>query len=108
MSYLYEPTHGWGPDLDEVLAEGRHAWSDDYAASKHADEFECCIVCGRKTTRERGIPVLLGGGGSSLLDARDMIEAEDADPGFMGVWLVGPECGKRIPAQYRVPMEESS
>jgi hypothetical protein len=102
MSYPYEPTHGWGPDLHEVLKDGRYAWSDDYQASEHADELECCIVCGRQTTIERGIAVVLGGGSDSLIDPRDIIEAEEADPGFMGVWLIGPECGKRIPVAYRV------
>jgi len=103
VTYPYEPTHGWGPDLSEFLAQGRHAWSDEYQDSKYADEFECCIVCGRRTTAEKGITVLLGGGGDALIDPRDAQEAEDKDPGgFMGAWLVGPECGKRIPARYRV------
>jgi hypothetical protein len=105
VSYPYEPTHGWGPDLHEVLAQGHNAWGDEYQASKYADDYECCIVCGRRTTSERGIAVVLGGGSDSLIDPRDMIEAEDADPGFMGVWLIGPECGRRIPVEYRVTKE---
>lgn len=102
MTATYTPTHGWGPELSDLLKAGRTAWSDDYRNSRYVDTFECCIVCGKRTTAADGIVVVLGDGGDTLLHPADALEAETADPGFMGMWLVGPECGKAIPAEYRV------
>jgi hypothetical protein len=97
----YTPTHGWGPELNEFLKDGRTAWSDAYNDSKHTDSFECCIVCGKRTTQDKGIAVVLGAGGQTLVHPTDADEAESNDNGFMGMWLVGPECGKAIPTEYR-------
>ena len=101
MTYPYEPTHGWGPNLEEFLKEGCHAWGEGYHDSQYSGDFECCVACGRRTTEGKGITVVLGGGGAELLDPADIDEAAHNDPGFMGMWLVGPECGKKIPADFR-------
>lgn len=80
------------------------AFSEDYheALTKARDDFEVCVVCGKRTTRERGITVLFGLGGSALIHPEDNEEAMVEDSGYLGHFMVGPECGKKIPEEYRV------
>lgn len=92
-------------DLEDYLKPGRTAWSDDYRNSRYADLHECCIACGRRTVEGRGITVVLGLGGSRLIHPDDEEAAEMHDLGYMGVWMVGPECGKAIPQEYRFVTE---
>jgi hypothetical protein len=78
------------------------AWSDAYHDSPNAHTHECCIACGRRTVAPRGITVVLGTGGSGLIHPDDNDAAAAHDPGYMGSWMVGPECGRAIPKAYRV------
>lgn len=91
------------PRLRDYLAPGRTPWSDDYNDSPYANDFHVCIVCG-KTTKGNGISVALTNGGDTLVLPHDIEREENENAGaYMGVWTVGPECGKRIPAEYRLP-----
>jgi hypothetical protein len=88
-------------ELNDYLKPGRTAFSDEYHNSPNAEEHNCCIVCGRKTRDNKGITVLLGLGGTGLIHPDDEAAAESRDMGYMGVWMVGPDCGADIPAEYR-------
>lgn len=87
--------------LRDYLKPGRDAWSDDYRESRHADDQNCCIVCG-KLTKGNGITVCLGEGGDTLILPENDAWHEANDPGYMGWWTVGPECGSKIPQKYRM------
>lgn len=88
--------------LTEYLKPGRHAWSDAFNNSPHQYEEGCCIACG-KLTKGNGINVALTDGGDVLVLPEDIDAEERGNAGaYMGVWTVGPECGKNIPHQYRL------
>jgi hypothetical protein len=99
----WSPPGGW-QYLEDYLPEGRHGFSDDYheKVSKAKNDYEVCIVCGRRTTTDRGIRLILGSGGTGLVPPHLYDEAYTSDSGFMGGFMVGPECGKKIPSEYRV------
>lgn len=94
--------HVW---IDDYLKPGRRAWSEDYHDKivKARDWYEVCIVCGKRTTRERGIPVVIGLGGGALIHPDDVDEAQEHDSGFLGAHIIGPECGRKIPQEFRMP-----
>ena len=92
-------------ELNDYLKPGRTAWGEEYQNSPNANGYECCLACGRRTVEGRGYTVILGLGGSRLIHPDDEQAAEQHDLGYMGVWMVGPECGKRIPKEYRVVTE---
>jgi hypothetical protein len=89
------------PDLNDYLKPGRAAWSDAYHNSPHSHHDDCCIVCGKRTVEGRRIEVILGGGGTMLIKPEDEAIYEALDHGYMGLWSVGPECGRDIPQEYR-------
>ena len=90
------------PDLRDYLKPGRTPWSDDYNNSRHANEEGCCIVCG-KMTKGNGITVALTNGGDTLVLPADTEREEYENGGaYMGEWTVGPECGSKIPQEYRI------
>lgn len=91
--------------INDYLKPGRHAWSDEYhdKVSRARDYYEVCIVCGKRTTRDRGIPVVLGLGGCYLIHPDDVEEAQRHDSGYLGAHMVGPECGRNIPHEFRMP-----
>jgi hypothetical protein len=93
-------------ELSDYLKAGRYAFSDQYHESAHAESHACCIVCGRKTTTESGITVILGLGGTGLIHPEDEEKAEWSDGGYMGVWMLGPECGKDVPDEYRTTVTQ--
>ena len=103
---MIDEWHGQHPEieLDDLLKEGRTAFSDEYheKVTRARDWYEVCVVCGKRTTRDRGIGVIFGQGGAILLHPDDVAEAEIHDRGYLGNFMVGPECGKRIPREYRV------
>lgn len=86
--------------LQDYLKPGRYAWSDAYDNSPHRDDPECCIVCG-KIANGNWIGVILGKGGDVLIEPKDDEWYAANDNGYMGHWIVGPECGKKVPAKYR-------
>ena len=90
---------GNAPRLHDYLKPGRSPWSDAYNETDlHPDR---CIVCGRVTASDTRILVAFCDGGDYRL-----LPTADADhinhPGYMGLWPVGRECGKNIPAEYRM------
>lgn len=87
------PPAFWGVDDNRRDANERRA---------QAAGLEPCVVCGRGV--RNGWEVVVSGGGTDLI-AWDDYEADPAayvdDPGFMGCWTIGPECGKGIGKEYR-------
>lgn len=66
----------------------------------YADDSEPCMFCGRKANAERGWWIRLATNGHLI--AMDADEAEVEASGYdQGCFLVGPECGRKIPAAYR-------
>lgn len=98
--------HGKRPliDLNDLLKEGRRAFSEDYheRVTQTQNWYEICVVCGKRTTKDRGIGVIFGWGGAMLVHPDDRADAELNDDGYMGGFMVGPECGKKIPQEYRI------
>jgi len=92
------------PDISEFLRADQGAWSETYHEKRErsdADEISLCVVCGRKTIAGKRILVTLGLSNTNLIHPDDVAAVMDSDPGFMGTWALGPECGKNIPAEYR-------
>lgn len=85
--------------LRNYLKPGRHPWSEEYQNSPRADNPDTCIVCG-KYAGANGIGVILTEGGDTLVEPADD-DKEARTSGYMGHWIVGPECGSKIPAKYR-------
>jgi len=99
----WTPPGGW-KYLDDYLAEGQEPFSERYHDKVRSakDDYEVCIVCGKRTTRDRGIRLVLGAGATGLIPPHLYDEAYQLDDGFLGGFMVGPECGKRVPMEYRV------
>lgn len=92
------------PRLRHFLKPGRYPWSDAYNETDlHQDR---CIVCGKMTKSANRIMVALTGGGDYLVRPEDDADNEN-DPGYMGWWAIGSECGKDIPTEYRLIGVES-
>lgn len=76
---------------------------DTNMARAYAAGLEPCATCGRGVKDGSGWLVTVTDGGAQLVHPDDTADAQAADPaGFMGEWLLGPECGKRVPHDYRV------
>lgn len=81
----------WDETLDLASAG---LWSRDADAC-------CCSVCGRDVPSQRH-GVILVGGGAIACKPEDAHLFEKCDGGaFLGVYPVGSECIKKIPAEYR-------
>ena len=85
--------------LADYLKPGRFAWSDAWQETDlHADR---CIVCGRMTkSGTTRITVELTDGGDHFVTPQDA--NPESNPGYMGAWVVGSECSKDIPSEYRM------
>lgn len=82
---------------------GEETYEKRYAAAQKK-ELEPCTICGRGVAEGKGFLVMAINGGEFL--ATDQWEAWEADKnvdhaGDMGYWILGSECGKKIPADYR-------
>lgn len=75
--------------------EDRKAANEDRAYSRG---LEPCATCGRGVKPGSGWVVEVVGGGSSI--ARPGT-ADNSDAGYMGAWVLGPECGRHIPLAFR-------
>lgn len=76
---------------------------DLYAAGLWSSDADgcCCSVCGRDVPSQKHGVVLVGGGAIACLPG-DAHLFEKFDGGaYLGVYPVGRECIKKIPAQYR-------
>jgi hypothetical protein len=84
------PDHFWGYDDD------RKAHNEEKAQDVG---LESCTHCGRGVQPGRGFLVVVIDGGASVVHPDS--DADDADPGYMGAWLLGSTCAKGVPAAFR-------
>lgn len=62
-----------------------------------------CSACGRGLVDGSGYMVVVIHGGESVLHPSNWDDdLPMRDPGYMGMWDLGPECAKGIPRNYRV------
>jgi hypothetical protein len=61
--------------------------------------LEPCTNCGRGVKPGNGWVVEIINGGGQAAHRDDT--ANPNDDGYMGCWVVGPECGRKIPMEYR-------
>lgn len=62
--------------------------------------LEPCTTCGRGVKPGSGWLVEVVDGGGQI--AHPDHKADTSDPGYMGMWVLGPECGKHVPREFRV------
>ncbi len=60
--------------------------------------LETCEFCGRGVRQGFGWWVHAVNGGTTLIDLSEQYVDEGGD---MGWWMLGPECGKQIPKEFR-------
>lgn len=61
--------------------------------------LEPCELCGRGVSKDgNGFWIEVVDGGSAIAKPGT---ADESDSGYMGHYLVGPECGRKVPAAYR-------
>jgi len=77
-------------------------WSEKYRAKEHL-EGERCTVCGKVTSQQnKGLGVIVGAGGGSIIHPKDNELYLKQDPGsYMGWWAVGSECIKKVPKEFQ-------
>lgn len=85
---------------DEVGAE---TYEKRYLSAQNKG-LEPCTICGRGVAEGKGFLVMAVNGGQ-FLEAQQW-DAWEADTtvnhaGDMGYWILGSECGKKIPANFR-------
>lgn len=80
----------WGTDDD---AKARNE------ARAHDKGLEPCATCGRGVRPGNGWLVVVIDGGAHIAAVDS--EPDENDPGYMGAWVLGPECGKHVPSGYR-------
>jgi hypothetical protein len=97
-------TNEWAskPILD-VTDFQPNVWGEGYHTSEFS-HYVACVCCGRKTGRGR-ITIALGAGGFGLIHPDDVTAGENFDLGWLGIYVLGSVCGKRIPAEYRIQEE---
>ena len=52
-----------------------------------------CAICGKAVSHPFAYPVVVVGGGDWAQTEAE--EANESDPGYMGVWGVGPDCHRK-------------
>lgn len=73
-----------------------NAWKKTrLATSKNQEQ---CELCGRGVRPGSGWLVHAVNGGNEVADVNEEVAQE---AGEMGWWLLGPECGKKIPSNFR-------
>jgi len=78
------------------IDEDRKAANEDRAYDKG---LEPCATCGRGVRPGNGWTVEVIDGGNNI--AHPGLGADTSDPGYMGVWVLGPECGRHVPREFR-------
>lgn len=87
------------------LPEGM--WSTDLAVQERVEAnrvraedkgLEPCEICGRGVAVGKGWVIEVADGGAAVVRPGT---ADVNDPGYMGSWVLGPECGKHVPAEFR-------
>ena len=62
---------------------------------------EYCQSCGKALKDGSGVEVMVVGGGAELLAVTDWDRYEEVISGFMGIYFVGSDCAKGIPAAFK-------
>ena len=63
--------------------------------------LESCTACGRGLNPATAKTLEVVDGGDVL---RADLTGDQSSSGYMGAWVVGPECAKMVPAAYRRPL----
>jgi hypothetical protein len=104
-----------GTDVLWEVDEDRKAKNQQRASRLH---LPACEHCGNPVKAGTGWLLMVADGGSALVHAEDAAKAEElqtgehpeVDPphalahfraGWMGSYLVGPQCGRKFPAAFR-------
>lgn len=56
-----------------------------------------CYLCGKEVKRPRYMIEVVNGGGDA---AAKGLAPDENDPGYMGFHYIGPECRKKLPANF--------
>lgn len=83
-------------NLDDESREKRAARAEELG-------LEPCTTCGRGVKPGSGILTVVVGGGSHCVHPDE--EVDTSDGGYMGAWVLGPECGKKVDARSRKTWE---
>lgn len=82
----------WGNDLDQDA----HARNENRARQ---NGLEPCERCGRGVKAGAGWWIEVVNGGSSVARPGSVVDVND--PGYMGCYILGSECAKRVPLAFR-------
>ena len=63
--------------------------------------LEPCEACGRGVAAGSGWVITITDGGCAVLHPDDDGPEAEADGGYMGSYVWGPECGRKVPAEFR-------
>lgn len=91
VALIEVPDDLWGIDDD------RKAANEDRARKAG---LEPCTICGRGVKPGNGWVIEVVNGGADI--AHPGLGVDQNDPGYMGCWVLGPECGKKIPREFRL------
>ncbi|MDN5893926.1 MAG: hypothetical protein L0H93_07855 [Nocardioides sp.] len=61
--------------------------------------LEPCTVCGRGVKPDSGWVVEVVDGGAHIAAPGQPVDRDDS--GYMGAWVLGSECAKRVPVAFR-------
>jgi hypothetical protein len=82
----------WGNDLSRD-----RKYTNEGRASEQG--YEPCMRCGRGIKPGGGFEVTVVDGGGAL--QRTDVEADPDDAGFMGTFVIGSDCAKKVPAAFK-------
>jgi hypothetical protein len=96
------PVVGDALTIDGLWADG---WQEN-AEKAEAKDKDACACCGRAVKPGSGYQIWVVGGGDALAPINNwnkMNENYSAEwsAGNLGMLIVGPDCGKQIPTEYR-------
>ena len=86
------------PAPDALFGIDRERKARNEAAAERKG-MEPCATCGKGVKPGNGWMVEVVDGGAGVAQPG---QADETDPGYMGCWVLGPECGKHVPAAFRV------
>lgn len=84
------------PDALFGIDDDRKAANETRARDR---DLEPCTTCGRGVKPGNGWLVEVIDGGAHI--AAPGLGPDTTAPGYMGVWVLGPECGKHVPREFR-------
>jgi hypothetical protein len=89
------PVNFWG---ENAYGPQQNRWDANQRRAEKAG-YEPCTRCGRGVKPGSGFVVTVIDGGARF--APTDTPADENDSGFMGAWVIGPECGKSIPVTHK-------